>query len=76
VVCEHSNVHFPVVHGGRSDINQHLRSQKHTDAEKILASVKNISSLMMRCDGDSECDNIAANESLVDYHTEHHGQSF
>jgi hypothetical protein len=34
VVCQHFNVHFSVAHGGRSDISQHLRSQKHKDAEK------------------------------------------
>jgi hypothetical protein len=42
VVCQHFNVHFSVAHGGRSGINQHLHSQKHRDAEKTLASVKNI----------------------------------
>jgi hypothetical protein len=76
VVCQHFNFHFPVAHGGRSDINQHLRSQKHKDAEKTLASVKHISSFMVRRDGDSESDKIAASEVLVAYHTVCHGQSF
>jgi glutaredoxin-related protein len=65
VVCQHCNVHFSVAHGGRSDIKQHLRSQKHKDAEKTMASVKNISSFMVRRDGDSESDKIAASEALV-----------
>jgi hypothetical protein len=47
VVCQHCNVHFSAAHRGRSDINDHLHSQKHKDAEKILASVKNISSFMV-----------------------------
>jgi hypothetical protein len=76
VVCQHFNVHFSIANGGRSDINQHLRSQKHKDAEKTLASVKNISSFMVRHDGDSENDKIAASEALVSYHTVRPGQSF
>jgi hypothetical protein len=47
VVCQHINVHFSVAHGGRSDISQHLHSQIHKDAEKTVASVKNISSFMV-----------------------------
>jgi undecaprenyl pyrophosphate synthase len=43
MVCQHFNVHFSFAYGGRSDINHHLHSQKHKDAEKTLASVKNIS---------------------------------
>jgi acetylglutamate kinase len=50
VACQHCNAHFSVVHGGRSDINQHLCSQKHKDAEKTL----------VRRDSDSERDKIAA----------------
>jgi hypothetical protein len=65
VVCEHCNAHFSVALGGRSDINQHLRSQKHKDAEKTLASLKNISLFMVRCDGDSESNKIAASEAHV-----------
>jgi hypothetical protein len=76
VVCQYCNVHSSLVHGGRSDVNQHLRSQKHKDAEKTLVSVKNISSFMVRCDGDSESDSIAASEALVAYHTVRHVQSF
>jgi hypothetical protein len=76
VVCQHCNVQFSVAHGDRSDINQRLRSQKHKDAEKTLASVKNISSFMVRRDGDSESGKIAASEVLVSYHTVRHGQSF
>jgi hypothetical protein len=37
---------FSITHGERRDINQHLHSQKHRDAEKTLAAVKNISSFM------------------------------
>jgi hypothetical protein len=76
VVCQHCNVHFSVAHGGRSDINQHLRSQKHKDAEKTLSSVKNISSFIVRRDGDGESHKTAACEALVAYHTVRHNQSF
>ena len=76
VVCQLCNVRFSVAHGGRSDINQHLRSQKHKDAEKNQASVKHISSFMVRRDDNSESDKIAASEALVAYHTVRHGQSF
>ena len=44
VVCQQCNAHFSVSHGGRSDINQHLQSQKHKEAEKAMASAGNISS--------------------------------
>jgi hypothetical protein len=43
VACQPFNVHSSVAYGSRSDINQHLRSQKHKDAEKTPASDKNIS---------------------------------
>jgi hypothetical protein len=43
---------------------------------KRLASVKNISSFMVRRDGGSESDEIATSEALVAYHTVRHGQSF
>jgi hypothetical protein len=36
VVCQHCNDQFSVAHGGRSEINQHLCSQKHKDAEKTV----------------------------------------
>jgi hypothetical protein len=75
VIYQHFNVHYPVAHGGRSDINQHLRSQIHKHAERTLASVKNISYFILRRDGDSESDKIAASEALVAYHTVRHGQS-
>lgn len=39
--------------------------KKHKDAEQTLVSVKNISSFMLRCEGDK----IAASEDLVAYHT-------
>jgi hypothetical protein len=76
LVCQHINVHFSVAHGGRSDINGHLRSQKHKDAEKTVASVKNISLFMVRRDGDSEREKISASEALAACHTVRHGQSF
>jgi hypothetical protein len=41
-----------------------------------MASVKNISLFMVRRDGDSESDKIAASEALVTYHTVRHGESF
>lgn len=47
-VGHHCNVHVSVAHGrhgGRTDVNQHLRSQKHNVVEKTLASVENISRL-------------------------------
>jgi hypothetical protein len=76
VIFQHCYVHSSVAQGGRSDINQHLRSQKHKDAEKVLTSIKNVSFFMMRRDGDSERDKTAASEALVAYHTVHHGRSF
>jgi hypothetical protein len=76
VVCQHCNVHFSVAHGGRSDIIQHLRSKKHKDAEKTVASVKNISSFMVRRGGDSERYKITTSEALVACITVNHGQSF
>lgn len=74
MVCQHSNGHFSVARGGRSDINQQLQSQKHRDAEKILASAKNIS-LCMRRDADTKSDKIAATEALFAYMV-CHGQTF
>jgi hypothetical protein len=69
VICQHYNVHFSVAYGGRSDINQHLLSQKHKDSEKTSSSCKSISSF-------GAAGKIAASEALVAYHAVRHNQNF
>ena len=76
VVCQQCNAHFSVSHGGRSDINQHLQSQKHKEAEKAMASAGNISSYFVTHSDDTESRKIAAIEAVIAYHGVRHGQSF
>jgi hypothetical protein len=77
VICQHCNVHFSIAHGGTSDINQHLRRQKHKDSEKTLSSCKSISSfIVVESDGDGAEGKIAASEAVVAYHAVRHNQSF
>ena len=76
VVGQQCNVHFSVLHGGRSDINQHLQSQKHKEAEKAIASTGNISSYFVTHSDDTESRKIAAMEAVIAYHGVRHGQSF
>ena len=68
-------IHFSVSHGGRSDINQHLQSQKHKDAEKVLTLEGNIGLHLVRCGDGSESGKITAAKAATAYHTVHHGQS-
>ena len=76
VVCQQCNAHFSVSHGGRSDINQHLQSQKHQEAAKAMASTGNISSYFVTHSDDTESRKIAAIEAVIAYHGVRHGQSF
>ena len=59
-VCQQCNAHFSVSHGGRSDINQHLQSQKHKEAEKAMASAVNIGSYFVTHSDGSESRRVAA----------------
>jgi undecaprenyl pyrophosphate synthase len=38
VNCTHCNVTFSITHGGRSDINDHVKSARHKTAVEGLAS--------------------------------------
>ena len=76
VVCQQCNAHFCVSHGGRSDINQHLQSQKHKEAEKAIASAGNIGSCFVTHSDGSESRKIAVIEAVITYLGVRHGQSF
>ena len=65
VVCQQCNAHFSVSYEGRSDINQHLQSQKHKEAEKAMTSAGNIGSYFVT---HSESCKIAAIEAVIAYH--------
>ena len=65
VVCQQCNAHFSVSHGGRNDINKHLQSQKHKEAEKARAYAGNISSYFITHSDDSESRKIAAIEAVI-----------
>ena len=76
VVCQQCNTHFSVSHGGRSNINQHLQSQKHKEAEKAMASAGNIRSYFITHSDDTESCKIAGIKAVIAYHGVRHGQSF
>ena len=76
VVCQQCNANFSVSHGGRSDINQLLQSQKYKEAEKAIAFAGNISSYFVTHSDDTESRQIAAIEAVIAYHAVRHGQSF
>ena len=59
--------------GGRSDISQHTRSQKHKEAEKAACSSSSIAPYFTKRQDEGK---VLASEGMFAYHTVMHGHSF
>ncbi|XP_062538709.1 uncharacterized protein LOC134206983 [Armigeres subalbatus] len=75
VICTQFGGNFSVAHGGKSDISQHLRSQRHKSVERAVVSARPINSFMVK-QGSADFFKIAASEALFAYHCVRHSQSF
>lgn len=69
-ICELS---FSLWHGGRSDISQHNKTQKHKNARNIRTVSASVSSFFVQ---NSHGEKVAAPKELFAYHTVRHGQTF
>jgi hypothetical protein len=68
---------FSISHGGRNDIEKHIRANKHKESLAAKASSKKFYSFFFvgKTIGDKELD-LAAKEGTFTFHTVVHNQSF
>ena len=75
VHCNQCMAVFSISHGGRSDINKHLQTQKHKSSIEAAASSSRVTNFFKAADSDQSL-KLAAKEATFAYHTAIHGQSF
>ncbi|CAB3256295.1 unnamed protein product [Arctia plantaginis] len=77
VTCEKCRTDFSVGHGGASDIEKHLKSERHRLADQATASSSSMLSFFKRTDLPTSKDlDIAAAEGTWAFHTVQHNHSF
>ena len=75
VLCNRCGSVFSIVHGGRSDVNNHLGSKKHKVSVEAAASSSRVTSFFKNV-GSVAILTLAAKEATFAYHTATHGESF
>ena len=75
VLCNRYGSVFSIVHGGRSDVNNHLGSKKHKVSVEAAASSSRVTSFFKNACSVAIL-TLAAKEATFAYHTATHGQSF
>lgn len=75
VKCSHCNSEFSVAHGGRSDIKDHLKTNKHKNSLACAASSSKLTTFFKTSSDDKNLD-LAAKEATFAYHTAKHSLSF
>lgn len=77
VRCEKCRTEFSVSHGGASDIEQHLKSEKHKNANLTAASSSSMLNFFKKADTPISKDlDVAAAEGVWAYHTVQENHSF
>jgi hypothetical protein len=76
VLCSVCKSQFSVEHGGRSDIQQHIKKRKHAIAAETKSCSKKVTSYFTKETITDECKHIAAEEGLFAFHTIKHNHSF
>ena len=76
VQCTTCQGTFSVSHGGRSDINDHLKSQKHKLASRASLQSGKVSNFFSKLIPDKNDFALAAREATFAYHTVIYNQSF
>ncbi|GBP10082.1 hypothetical protein EVAR_77513_1 [Eumeta japonica] len=75
--CEKCRTEFSVSHSGASDIEQHLKSEKHKNADRAAASSSSMLNFFKNSNTPSSKDlDIAAAEGVWAYHTIQENHSF
>lgn len=67
---------FSLSHGGRSDITQHLKTEKHKAADTASASSRSMEQFFRKNEFGNIEQKLAATEGCWSYHTVHHNQTF
>ena len=75
MLCNRCGSVFSIVHGGRSDVNNHLGSKKRKVSVEAAASSSRMTSFFKNV-GSVATLTLAAKEATFAYHTATHGQSF
>ena len=73
VLCKKCNSNFSIAHGGRTDIEKHLRTNRNKNAEDAAASSSRIDTFVVK---DNSNDRISALEGLWVFHSIKENQSF
>lgn len=77
VTCEKCRTNFSVGHGGASDIEKHLKSEKHRLSDQAAASSSSMLTFFKKTDSPTSKDlDIAAAEGAWAFHTVQHHHSF
>lgn len=77
VNCGKCHTDFSISHGGASDIEQHLKSEKHKNADRAAASSSSMLNFFKKSDVPTTNDlDIAAAEGVWAYHTIQENHSF
>lgn len=77
VRCEKCRTEFSVSHSGGGDIEQHLKSDKHKNADRAAASSSSLLNFFKKSDAPNLKDlDIAAAEGVWAYHTIQENHSF
>ncbi|XP_047036755.1 protein FAM200B-like [Helicoverpa armigera] len=77
VRCEKCRTEFSVAHSGGGDIEQHLKSDKHKNADRAAASSSTMLNFFKKSDAPTLKDlDIAAAEGVWAYHTVQENHSF
>lgn len=76
VLCSQCESTFSVSHGGRSDIKDHLQTEKHKASLVAIASTSSVANFFKKTDPDDKTLSVAAKEATFAYHTAVHGLSF
>lgn len=77
VLCEKCTTQFSVSHGGGSDIEQHLKSEKHNNADRVAATNFSLQKYFKNTNTPTSKDlEIATAEGVWVYHTVQENHSF
>jgi hypothetical protein len=76
VLCSICKSQFSIQHGGRSNIQQHIKKRKHATAAETKSCSKKVTSYFTKETLTNECKHTGAKEGLFAFHTIKHNHSF
>ncbi len=76
VCCTLCNTNFSISHGGRSDINDHIKSKKHKTSQNAQSSSATVTNFFTKKLPSFDEKKLAAAEGTFAYHTVTHNHSF